>query len=144
MTSKGWVSHHRKQHGHWVSQIEPYCAGYAWTYLYTHANHEDIEFLFNGQITRVQRGQLLTSIKKLAEEKWHWGYKKTSNFLSKLEKTGMIKQKRTSKYTLITIVNYENYQRNNSKRKNRGKSKEDQRQTNNKRNKLNKHPLMDA
>ena len=143
MRNKGWASHYRRQYDHWISQIQPYCPNCAWTYLYTFANHEDKEILFNGQVTRVYRGQLLTSIKKLAD-RWQWKYKRTSNFLSRLEKSGMIKQKRTSKYTLITIVNYDKYQRNKSKMKNRGKTKEDQRQTNNKANKLNKNPLTEA
>lgn len=143
MKNQGWASHYRKQYDHWVSKIQPYCPNCAWTYLYTFANHEDREFCFNGQIARVNRGQLLTSIKKLAE-RWQWKYKRTSNFLNRLEKSGMIRQQRTSKFTLLTIVNYEKHQRNNHKRKNMGKSKEDQRQTNNNVNKLNKNPLTDA
>jgi len=143
MRNKGWASHYRKLHDHWISKMEPYCAGYAWTYLYVNANHQDRDAEFNDQVVIVRRGQLLTSIKKLAN-KWQWKYKRTSNFLKKLEKASMIRQQRTSKYTLITIINYDKYQCNNSKRKNRGKSKGDQRQTNNKVNKLNKHPLTDA
>ena len=143
MRNKGWASHYRKLHDHWISKIEPYCAGYAWSYLYVHANHRDGDVEFNDQVVIVLRGQLLTSIKKLAAT-WQWKYKRTSNFLKKLEKAGMIRQNRTSKYTLITVVNYDKYQRNNRNKENRGKSKANQRQTNNKGNNLNKHPLMDA
>jgi len=84
----------------------------------------------NGRPIKVMRGELVTSIVKLANI-WRWGRKKVSNFLNYLEKSGMMEQERTSEYTLVRIVNYESYQGDDEKRNRKRISKEHQRNTNN-------------
>lgn len=138
----GWVKFHRSQWDHWVSKDKPYDRNSAWTFLYSNANHQDNTILFDGRPITIKRGQLLTSIKKLSAN-WEWGYKMTSNFLNRLEEHIMIKQKRTSKYTLINIVNYDSFQSRKAKRKNRGISEEDQRKTNKKDKECIKNPLTE-
>ncbi|MGB3478158.1 MAG: hypothetical protein WBB67_03245 [bacterium] len=136
----GWVKFHRIQWDHWVSKDKPYCRGYVWLDLYSSANHQDNTILFDGRPMLIKRGQRLTSITKLSA-KYGWGYKKTSNFLNRLEEQKMIKQKRTSRYTLITIENYDLYQPRKRKRQNRGKTGEEQRQTNKNDKEGKKNPL---
>jgi DNA replication protein DnaD len=106
------------------------------------ANHADGKVLFNDCFVRVKRGQLLTTMKKLGDT-CGWSLKKVSNFLNKLQKDDMIKQKRTSKYTLLTIVNYDFYQSKKAERKNKGKSEENQRKTNKNDKEGIKNPLME-
>ncbi len=130
ISNRGWAKFHREQWNHWVSDDKPFCRGYAWTYLWSNANHKDNEILMNGRPIKVMRGELVTSIVKLANI-WRWGRKKVSNFLNYLEKSGMMEQERTSEYTLVRIVNYESYQGDDEKRNRKRISKEHQRNTNN-------------
>lgn len=51
----------------------------------------------------------ITSIRKLSKVFW-WSNTKVSNFLNLLEKDNMIKHKKDTKKTIITIVNYSKYQ----------------------------------
>ena len=65
---------------------------------------------WDGNVIKIKRGELITSLDKLKGE---WGWKsrhRVSDFLNRLEKEGMIQQKRTSRYTRITVVKYSNYQ----------------------------------
>lgn len=140
--NKGWAKYYRSQWDNWVSEDKPYCKSSAWTYLWTNANHKDNEILVNGRAFVIRRGQHLTSIVKLAG-KWGWSRKKVSNFLDDLEKTRMVTQNRTPLYTLITIVNYDQYQRGIGKKSSRGAAKEHQRNTNKKDKECIKNPLTE-
>lgn len=60
-------------------------------------------------IVTVERGQRLTSILTLSDL-FNWSRFKVKTFLDLLESDGMLEVKTTSKYTLITIVNYDFYQ----------------------------------
>ena len=103
--NRGWIKLYRTICDHWISDDKPYGRFGAWIYLYLNANHKDNEILVNGKLLKVERGQRLTSIDKLAE-KWGWSRHKVSDFLNLLEEDDKIRQKRTSKYTLITILEY--------------------------------------
>jgi DNA replication protein DnaD len=106
------------------------------------ANHKHNKFCFDGGVVEVSRGQFITSIAKLAET-WGWGRKKTSNFLNNLEKDGMIKQKRTSQYTKISIVNYAKYQSDGSEGNTKRTSKGHHMHTNNNEKKIYRDPMLD-
>ena len=109
------------------------------------ANHKVNKFYFNGVLVEVKRGEFVTSIVKLAKI-WGWGRKKASNFLNILEKDGMIKQKRTSLYTKIAIVNYGRYQSDGCERNTKGTVKGHRKHTNNNDNNDNKRyrdPLIE-
>lgn len=110
VAEKGYIKLHRKV---WDNPI--FCSGErfdrrsAWIYLLTHANHVERSFMANGRIRHVQRGQLFTSIRFLAQL-WHWDKTTVSRFLSDIETEKMITLNRTQSGTLITIVNYSKYQ----------------------------------
>lgn len=110
MAGKGYIKLHRKI---WDNPI--FCSGErfdrrsAWIYLLTHANHEDSSFMVKGRIRRVQRGQLFTSIRYLAQV-WRWDKTTVSRFLSDTETEKMITVTRTQNGTLITVLNYNKYQ----------------------------------
>ena len=109
----GYIKLHRQLQDCWVwmdeKDPEPFSRGQAWVDLLMLANHADKKTRVDNRIVTIQRGQKLTSIRKLAE-RWKWSRKKVSNFLDLLESDDMISQERATKYTLITIVNYTVYQ----------------------------------
>lgn len=102
---KGFIALYRDILDHWIWTEKPFDRPRAWIDLLLTVNYVDKEFMFNGKITSVKRGSLITSISKLSE-RWEWSTTKVSNFLNLLEKQGMISQKRTSKNTVLTIDNY--------------------------------------
>lgn len=108
--SNGWIKLHRKLQECWIwLEKEPFDKRSAWVDLLLTANHSDKKILFNGELITVKRGQILTSIRKLAE-RWKWSYDKTSRFLKLIESDGMLRKESDNCRTLITIENYEVYQ----------------------------------
>lgn len=81
----------------------------AWIDLLLLANHSEKKTLFDNEVLIINRGQYLTSIRKLAN-RWGWSVNTTKSYLDLLESDGMIRRKSTTKCTLIDIVNYEKYQ----------------------------------
>lgn len=110
MAEKGWIKTYRKILDCWLwTSKEPYDRRSAWMYLLLTANHSDKKIMFNGELITVKRGQILTSIRTLAE-KWKWSYDKTLRFLRTIESDGMIEKESDNFRTLINIVNYEVFQ----------------------------------
>lgn len=108
----GWIKLHRKllDCDIWISDDdEPFDRRSAWIDLLLLANHRDKNIIFDGKPLAVQRGQYVTSVRKLAS-RWMWGNQKTLKFLRLLEDLNMITKESDSRRTLLTIVNYEVYQ----------------------------------
>lgn len=107
---KGWICLHRKiqDSAIWM-QDEPYDMRSAWIDLLLTANHEDRKIIFDGHMREVKRGQILTSVTKLAE-RWKWTPKKARKFLRLLEEDQMIEKKSDNRATLLTLLNYAKYQ----------------------------------
>lgn len=82
----------------------------AWLDLLMTAAHTAHTRDFQGTPVDVARGQLVTSLRILAK-RWDVSVKRVRTFLAKLEKTGAIQaQQRAHPGTLLTIVNYDEYQ----------------------------------
>jgi len=125
MQSKGWVKLWREQFGHHISKRKPWCDGYAWAYLYSQANYKAGVVNFRSQYVRVERAEFLTSVLSLSKT-FGWTRKRTRAFLMALENEGMIDRRsgttwnqerttkeysrRDSRFSIITIRNYEKYQ----------------------------------
>lgn len=108
--SSGWIKLYRQLQDCWIwLDKEPFDKRSAWVDLLLTANHSDKKILFNGELITVKRGQILTSIRKLAE-RWKWSYDKTSRFLKLIESDGMLRKESDNCRTLLTIENYEFYQ----------------------------------
>ena len=88
---------------------EPFDKRSAWIDLLLTANHADAKLLFNGELITVQRGQILTSVRKLSV-KWKWSVNKVYRFLKLLESDKMLQKESNKDRTLLTIVNYSVYQ----------------------------------
>lgn len=110
MADIGWVSIHRKIRDCVIwSGDEPFDRRSAWIDLILMANHEDKEILFNGNPLIVKRGQRITSLRNLAE-RWHWSVNRVRRYLSTLESLEMVHRECDNRRTLLTIVNYGEYQ----------------------------------
>ncbi|HDZ6172017.1 TPA: DnaD domain-containing protein [Staphylococcus aureus] len=106
----GWISIDRSIQNHWLfKEKRTFSKFEAWIYLLMEANHSKAKVPIENQIVTVERGQRLTSILTLSDL-FNWSRFKVKTFLDLLESDGMLEVKTTSKYTLITIVNYDFYQ----------------------------------
>lgn len=110
MAEKGWIKLHRSLQDCWVWLAdEPFDKRSAWVDLLLSANHKEVKMMFNGNLITIERGQILTSIRKLSE-KWKWSYDKTRRFLQLIEKDGMVLKESDNFRTLITVVKYDVFQ----------------------------------
>ncbi|AIF71728.1 replication protein [Staphylococcus phage phiBU01] len=110
MYMTGWISIDRSIQNHWLfKEKRTFSKFEAWIYLLMEANHSKAKVPIGNQIVTVERGQRLTSILTLSDL-FNWSRFKVKTFLDLLESDGMLEVKTTSKYTLITIVNYDFYQ----------------------------------
>ena len=106
---KGWICLHRQiKECDLLWDDKPFSRGQAWIDLLLMANHETKKMYFDSNLVEVQRGQRITSIRKLCEA-WGWSNSKVTHFLNVLENEQMIVRKSDTKKTLITIVNYGKY-----------------------------------
>ncbi|MBC3887258.1 hypothetical protein GH810_02905 [Acetobacterium paludosum] len=109
MAKQGWISLHRSIQDNWIWKDEPFDKRSAWIDILLMANFKENKFLLGNELVLVEAGSFITSEKKLME-KWKWSNTKVRNFLSVLEKDGMIIKKTDSKKSTLTVVNYKCYQ----------------------------------
>lgn len=105
----GWICIHRALLDHWIFQ-EPEALK-LWLYLLLKANHSDKSTMFNKSLIDVKRGQVITGRHSLVE-KLGITERKVRRYIDTLEIEGMIVQQKTNKYSIISIVKYEQYQDN--------------------------------
>jgi len=103
----GWVKLHRRMVEKAFYKRSAYV--HLWVHLLLSANHKTKEFMWNDRIIMVKEGQLVTGRKELSKET---GIPETTieRILGFLENDGQIGQQKTTKYRLITIVNWESFQ----------------------------------
>lgn len=107
--AEGWIKLHRKIKECFIFHDKPYDRTHAWIDILLMVNHEDKKFLLGNQLTEVQRGSTITSIRKLSQ-RWGWSNKKVTAFLRLLNEEKMLVQKSDTKKTVLTVVNYDFYQ----------------------------------
>lgn len=107
---EGWIRLYRQIKNHWIwKDKEPFDKRSAWIDLLLMVNHSNKKITFEDDFITIERGQTLTSIKKLSE-RWMWSRHKVSDYVNRLEQDGMIVQIRDTRKILISIVNYDKYQ----------------------------------
>jgi len=105
---EGWIRIHRKLiEASWFNKSEYV---HLWLYLLLKANHQDKEVFVGNEKVVVKRGQLLTSRSKLSEVV-HIQENKIYRILKCFENEHQIEQQKTKKYTVISILNYDAYQK---------------------------------
>jgi DNA replication protein DnaD len=105
--SNGWIKLHRDIMDHWVFSNPEYLQ--AWIGLLIMANHKTKTWLYNDNIVIIKRGEIVSSMTKLAG-RWKWSRNKMRHFLGLLEKDEMIERKSNHNYTHLSICNYDTYQ----------------------------------
>lgn len=106
---QGWVSIHRSILEHFVWMDKPFNMGAAWVDLILMANHDEKKIPVNGNIVIIKRGQTYTSCRSLAE-RWGWGLGRVKRFIDTLEREQMVNAEKTKNGTLLTLVNYCDFQ----------------------------------
>lgn len=111
MSKQGYIKLHRQIQDCWIwnDDDEKFDKRSAWIDLLLLANHKNVKIAFDGKLIVVERGQHITSIRKLAT-RWNWSTNKVTRFLDLLASDQMIIRESDTKKTLITIVNYDVYQ----------------------------------
>ena len=103
----GWIKIFRSVKTHWIWQDAEYFR--LWVDFLIRANHAENKILIDSNLVNIQKGEFITSLKKLAKEsKCSLG--RIRRFLEILKNDSMIELKTTHKYTQITVCNYESYQ----------------------------------
>jgi hypothetical protein len=92
---------------------EKFTRGQAWVDLFALANHRNASVWLRGIEVRVRRGQIALSESKLAQ-RWGWSRNKVRRFLKWLKTEQQIEQHKTNVTSLITIINYELHQSNDT------------------------------
>jgi len=107
---KGYVPIYRsiKDHALWNSN-EPFDYRSAWIDILLSVNHEEKKIYINGKIQIIKAGQMWTSIKKLAET-WNWSRPRVYRYIKLLKSDGMIFTDGTPNGTLLTVINWGNFQ----------------------------------
>ena len=106
----GFIKLNRKIVKNKIWHWETFSRGQAWIDLLLIAEYSDGEFYSKRGLIKYKRGECLYSLSDLAE-RWGWSRHKVRVFLATLEEQKMIKrrlEKRT--YSIITILNYSQYQ----------------------------------
>ena len=108
--NNGWIRIHRGIQQNSIWEVKPFSPGQAWIDLLLRANHSEKNVLFDMNLIKINRGQFITSSRKLAEN-WGWSRNKVNQFLDVLKQDKMIDQQTDHKKTTITILKYDSYQK---------------------------------
>lgn len=121
--SKGWISLYRKLRDNPIYEKGDYLR--IWLELLLTANHNETSFIWNNQKVTLLPGQLLTSQLGIST-KLKIPLTTVNRVLKYLENENQIGKQSTTKYTVITILNWNEYQESG---KQNGKQMENKRKT---------------
>lgn len=108
--SKGWFKIHRKLWESGDFKDEVFSEREAWMWIIANANFKENKVVYNEELVKLDRGQLVTSIRRLAGV-FKWGRQRIDTFLKRLQKSKTLSiHKVRHRYTLITVCNYDSYQ----------------------------------
>ena len=104
----GWIKIHRKIKSKGYYNKSEYI--HLWIHLLLEANHEEKEFMWNKKLIKIKPGQFITGLRVLQAET---GIHRSSvdRILKLFENETQIEQQITTKFRLITIKNWEQYQK---------------------------------
>lgn len=115
----GWISLHRSIQKHWLFEEKRKFSRFeAWIDILLMVNHTDNKVMHDGDLITVKRGQRITSLRQLGE-RWSWSITKVDKYLKTLESDGMLVVKKDTKKTVLTVVNYDDYQDGDFKKRHR-------------------------
>ncbi len=115
--AKGWIKLHRKIFNNPIlTRSRTFSDMEAWIWILTNVNHDKAQVLIGADVIQCERGEMITSQKKLCII-FRWGNSKLRNFLKRLHKCKMISFKTNTKLTCITVIKYDTYQSNQTTNK---------------------------
>ena len=107
---EGWISIYRKIQEHWLwTKKRRFSEFEAWMSLLFKANHKATQVMIYKTVVNLKAGSFITSELKLAEQ-WGWSRETVRKFLKLLEKEKMLLVEHTTKYTIVSIENWDLYQ----------------------------------
>ena len=105
--NKGWIKIHRKiMETSWYKRST---VVHLFIHLLIKANHQENKFFWNGKEITIKRGEFITGLNKLSEETGI-SIQSIRTALTILKSTNTITIKSTNKFSIIQIVNYDQYQ----------------------------------
>jgi hypothetical protein len=125
----GWIKLHRKISDNPIWKAEPFSRGQAWVDLILLANHKDGIIFVRDHRIEIARGDVGYSQNALSL-RWKWSRTKVRKFLNMLEKEQQIKQIKSHSYTVIRLINYDDYQQEKQQKDNSRTTAEQQKDTN--------------
>lgn len=135
MENLGWISIHRKIQQNPLYFSEPFTRIMAWIDLIMLCNHQPAILYVRGNKIEIQRGQFAWGEDALAK-RWKWSRGKVRRFLIGLEKSGNIVQQKSHILSLYTMINYNQYQKNDTTDGQQTVQQTDMNNNDNKENKL--------
>lgn len=105
----GWIRLHRKITENPLYFSEPFNRSMAWIDLLLLANHSENYFFKRGIRVDIKVGQIGYDLDSLAK-RWKWSRGKVERFILMLENDNQVIRQKTNVTTLISIVNYKEYQ----------------------------------
>jgi len=106
--NNGWISLWRKLMDKGYYKKSEYV--HLWVHLLFKANHEPSNFQWNQRNVVIKTGQFITGRKRLSEETGI-SENKCERILKVFENEQQIEQQKTNLFRLITILNYDDYQK---------------------------------
>lgn len=109
---QGWIKLHRKITEASYYNRPAYVA--VWIHILLTANHKEKKVIWNGKEITIQPGQFITGRKKLSEST---GVPQSTleDILNFFESSCQIRQQKTTKYRLITVLKWDQYQVSDNK-----------------------------
>ena len=104
---EGWIKLHKKIMEHWMWE-DPIILK-AWLDILLSVNYTKKKILFDGNLETVEAGQIITSVRKLAR-RWKCSKERVNKILGMFEQDGMLTVNKTTRRTLLSVVNYRLYQ----------------------------------
>jgi len=132
----GWFSIQRSLLNSPLWLSEEFTRAQAWIDLIGLANHTEGFIRVRDSKVTILRGQLGWSQVALGH-RWAWTRNRVRSFLNELEKEGKIEQQNNSLTTIISIVNYDYYQKFEQREDNEITTEQQRSDTNNNKNKEN-------
>lgn len=103
----GFISIHRKIQDNWIWQDPERFR--AWMDILLCAQFADSEVIVNGVLIKVPRGSWFVSQRTL-QTRWGWSRTKVSMFLNMLVSEQMLDVKKTTRGSVLKVLNYDIYQ----------------------------------
>lgn len=104
---KGWIAIDRRITEHWIWQDAKMCQ--RWIDLLLLASYEDKMIKYKWDRIMLKRGQVIFTARWLMG-RWQTNYATITNLFNALKEDEMVKIQVFTKYSILTIVNYDDYQ----------------------------------